>query len=127
MPCANTRVACMHVVGANRLWDAIDNGKTPIFIDPRQYDVLPFPEVWRNMSLLVPTNYTGSNSSMAKGLMALSSNAMKRWSELRDALVKGKPIVSWSDYGSVTLRAYVRLLVDRINGLKGGPCARNRT
>ena len=112
------------VVGSNRLWDAIGNGAIPVLTDPRQYDIVPFKALWRSMSLLVPTNDSSPISEVAKGLLSLSKDARARWSELMDALATGKSIVSWNEVGSVTLRAYVQLLVDRINAMPCGPCIR---
>ena len=114
------------VVGSNRLWDAISNGAIPVFTDPRQYDIVPFKALWRSISLLVPTNDSSPTSEVAKGLLSLSKDARARWSELMDALATGRPIVSWIEAGSVTLRAYVQLLVDHINAMFCGPCIRTK-
>ena len=115
--------ACLHVVGSSRLWDAIENGAIPVITDRRQYGVVPFQRLWRSMSLLV--NDTSSPSAVAKQLKSLSKDAKGRWSELMDARTTGRPIVSWLHPQSVTLRAYVQLLVDRLNGMFCGPCIHN--
>ena len=109
-------------MGSNRLWDALDNGAIAVVTDYRQYNILPFESMWRNMTLLVPTNDLSPTSEVAKGLLSLSKDARARWPELMDALATGRPIVSWIEAGSVTLRAYVQLLVDRINAMFCGPC-----
>ena len=109
-------------MASNRLWDAIDNGAIPVFTDHRQYDVLPFQTLWRRMSLRVHTNDTFSSDVMAKRLVSLSKDSKRRWSELMDAQTTGRPIVSWLHPRSVTLHAYVQLLVDKINGMFCGPC-----
>ena len=42
------------------------------------------------------------------------------------ALAIGRRIVAWRDPHSVTLRAYVQLLVDRIKAQPCGPCVHNK-
>ena len=116
---------CGRAVGSNRLWDAIENGAIPVITDPRQRSVLPFESVWRSVTVQLSANATSSVSLIAKSLMAHSAEVRDRWPTFMAALAIAKPIVSWRHPRSVTLRAYVQLLVDRINAHPCGPCVRN--
>ena len=113
------------VVGSNRLWDAVENGAIPVMTDPRQYSVVPFESLWRTMTVDLNVNTTSSASVIAKSLMAKSEEVRGQWSTLMAALATGRHIVAWRDPHSVTLRAYVQLLVDRIKAQPCGPCVRN--
>ena len=93
--------------------------------DPRQYSVVPFEPLWRTMTVELNVNTTSSASLIAKSLMAKSEEVRGQWSTLMAALAIGRRIVAWRDPHSVTLRAYVQLLVDRIKAQPCGPCVRN--
>ena len=75
--------------------------------------------------MTVELNTTSSASVIAKSLMAKSEEVRGQWSTLMAALAIGRRIVAWRDPHSVTLRAYVQLLVDRIKAQPCGPCVRN--
>ena len=120
----HTCVCVWRVVGSNRLWDAIENGAIPVITDPRQRSVLPFESLWRSMTMQLSANANSSTSLIAKSLIAKSAEVRDRWSTYMAALATAKPIVSWLHPRSVTLRAYVQLLVDRIKSQPCGPCVR---
>ena len=118
----HTCICVWHVVGSNRLWDAIENGAIPVMTDPRQYDIVPFASLWRTMSVKLDVHFSYPLAKIAKLLMAKSAEVRKQWSKYVTAVEAGKPIVSWLHPRSVTLRAYVQLLVDRIKARPCGPC-----
>ena len=78
------------------------------------------------MTVDLNVNTTSSASVIAKSLMAKSEEVRGQWSTLMAALATGRHIVAWRDPHSVTLRAYVQLLVDRIKAQPCGPCVHNK-
>ena len=112
-------------MGSNRLWDAIENGAIPVITEPRQYDIVPFESLWRRMSVELDVGASSPLPKIADSLMAKSAEVREQWSKYVSALEAGKRIVSWLHPESVTLRAYVQLLVDRIKAQPCGPCLSN--
>ena len=77
------------------------------------------------MSVLLGSNDNSSVPDITESLLSAASEARRRWSALVDARTAGSPIVSWLHPQSVTLRAYVQLLVDRLRAKSCGPCVRS--
>ena len=118
----HTRICVRHVVGSNRLWDAIENGAIPVITDPRQYDIVPFESLWRNITVQLDVDTRLPLTKIAESLRGKSAEVREQWPAYYSALEAGKPIVSWLHPESVTLRAYVQLLVDRIKAQPCGHC-----
>ena len=114
-----------HIVGSSRLWDALDSGAIPLFTQREQYDILPFTSLWPSMSFMAFWWDQLGIKALTEELFTFTYDAMGRWSSIMDAMAIGKLIVSWIEPGSVTLRAYIQLLVDRVNGMHCGPCVRS--
>ena len=71
------------------------------------------------------SNISSSLSYIAESFKNLQSEARTRWPVLMEAMRVGSPIVSWLHPESVTLRAYMQLLVDRLRAKPCGPCVRS--
>ena len=74
------------------------------------------------MSVELDVGASSPLPQIAESLMAKSAEVREQWSTYVSVLEAGKPIVSWLHPESVTLRAYVQLLVDRIKAQPCGPC-----
>ena len=81
-----TCICVWHVVGSNRLWDAIENGAIPVITDPRQYDIVPFESLWRNITVKLDVGISSPLSKIAKSLRAKSAEVRDQWSAYASAL-----------------------------------------
>ena len=76
----HTCVCVWRVVGSNRLWDAIENGAIPMITDARQYDIVPFESLWRNITVKLDVRISSPLSKIAKSLRTKSAEVKDQWS-----------------------------------------------
>lgn len=112
----------VHAVGSNRLWDAVNAGVVPVFTNPRQYKIVPFPNLWRKFTLMFNENTLKQPKGVPQAFRSIAQKARQRWPELVRFSQVGAKIVSWNIPGSRSLEAYIRLLVDRLVQTQCGTC-----